>query len=154
MTKNFISAEGKKKLELELEELRVVKRKEAADRVATARDFGDLSENAEYDIAKNEQAKVEARIAEITDMLEHVEVAELIENSDAVVFQSEVTIKEVKSGEVFTYKILGKSEANPMEGSISNESALGKAVLEKAKGDVVIVDAPRGKLEYEIIDIK
>lgn len=154
MSKNFISAEGKKKLELELEELRVVKRREAAERVATARDFGDLSENAEYDIAKHDQAKVEARISEIENMLENVEVAEVVENSNNVVFQSSVTIKELKSGEVFTYRILGKSEANPMEGSISNESALGKAVMDKAVGETVIVDAPRGKLEYEIIEIK
>ena len=154
MDEIFLTAEGKKQLEERLEFLKVHGRAEMAEKIRVAREFGDLSENAEYDIAKDEQAKMEAEILEIEAKLRNVQIIDEKVKGDRADVGSKIEIKAVKTGLTFTYTIVGTHESNPMEGRISNESPIGKAVLGKRKGDEVTVKAPAGDTVYKIIDIK
>ncbi|MBQ7288362.1 MAG: transcription elongation factor GreA [Clostridia bacterium] len=150
----ILTDDGLKKLESELEYLKTTARKEIAEKIKTARGFGDLSENSEYDEAKNEQAKIEARIIELDALLKNVEIISDDEiNSGHVVIGSKVKILDVEFNEELEYKIVGSAEADPSNGSISDESPVGKALLGHAIGDEVIAEAPGGHLTFKILDI-
>lgn len=145
-------------MEAELDELKSVKRKEVAEKIKVALSFGDLSENSEYDEAKNEQAIVEARIADIEAMLKSVRVideSELSAENIQIGSKLELRVTNPKTGasKVVNYKIVGSNEADPLNGCISDESAVGKALLEHAIGDKVAVEVPAGTMEYEVLTI-
>lgn len=150
----FLTPEGLKKVELELEESKIVKRKEVAERIKQALAFGDISENSEYDQAKNEQAKLEERIAKLESILRN---AKLIDEdditTDVVGVGSKVAVLDVEYEEEMEYTIVGSAEANPYEGKISNESPVGKALLGSKAGDVIDVLVPDGVLKYKVIRI-
>ena len=148
---NFLTKEGLEKLKKELEELRTVKRKEIAERVQQAKEFGDLSENAEYSEAKNEQSFIEGRILEIENILKNVTIFKEGTKSDTVRVGSTVTVSG-NSGKK-SYTIVGSNEANPAEGRISNQSPLGLGFLNKRVGDAVEVMTPKGKINYSIENI-
>jgi len=155
MATNFLTKEGFQKLQDELEHLRTVKRQEVAERLHEAMEGGELIENAEYEAAKNEQAFVEGRIQELETLLATARVIE--ENgggkkSDSVQVGSKVTIKE-GNYEDETYTIVGAAEANPREGKISNESPIGKAILNHKVGDIVTVETPSGPYKVKIIKV-
>ena len=154
MAEIFMTAEGKKQLEERLKDLKVNGRAEMAEKIRVAREFGDLSENAEYDIAKEEQAKMEAEIIEIEAKLRNVQIIDEKVKGDKADVGSKIEIKDIKTGAVYSYTIVGTHESNPMEGRISNESPIGKAVLGKRKGAEVVVKAPMGDAVYKIVDIK
>ena len=154
MAEIFMTAEGKKQLEERLKDLKVNGRAEMAEKIRVAREFGDLSENAEYDIAKEEQAKMEAEIIEIEAKLRNVQIIDEKVKGDKADVGSKIEIKDVKTGAVYSYTIVGTHESNPMEGRISNESPIGKAVLGERKGAEVVVKAPMGDAVYKIVDIK
>ena len=152
-----LTKEGMAALEQELEELKTTKRKEIAEKIKVALSFGDLSENSEYDEAKNDQAIMEARIADIEAMLKN---AILIDENDidtgVVSIGAKVTVKATRpSGETAekVYRIVGSNEANPREGKISDESAIGKALIGHAVGAAVEVEVPVGLMLYEILEI-
>lgn len=153
--KNLLTREGLKKYEDELHNLKVIKRQEVAQKIKEAREQGDLSENAEYDAAKDEQRDIEARIEELEKILKNVEVVDMDEdhNLDQVGFGLVVKVKDNKFDDEMEFKIVGATEANSLKGKISNESPLGKALLGAKKGDVVTVEAPAGVIEYTILDI-
>ena len=153
--KNMLTYEGLKKLEDELQDLKVNKRQEVAQKIKEAREQGDLSENAEYDAAKDEQRDIEARIEEIEKILKNAEVIDEDDfDHETVNFGSEVVLHDVDMDEVVNYKIVGSTEANILMGKISNESPLGLALLKKKVGDIVTVEAPEGNFDYKILDIK
>lgn len=153
--KNLLTREGLRKLEDELQELKVNKRQEVALKIKEAREQGDLSENAEYDAAKDEQRDIEARIEEIEKILKNAEVADEDEIEQGVVnFGSEVSVLDIGLDEVNTYKIVGSTEANVLEGKISNESPLGIAMLKHKVGETITVEAPDGNFDFKIIDIR
>lgn len=153
--KNLMTYEGLKKLEGELQELKVVRRQEVAQKIKEAREQGDLSENAEYDAAKDEQRDIEARIEEIEKILKNAEVVDEDEfDSETVNFGSEVIILDLELDEKVTYKIVGSTEADILKGKISNESPIGIAIMKKKAGDVVKVEAPDGTFEYKILEVK
>ena len=140
-----ISAEGLQKLELELEELKTVRRKEVAEKIKVALSFGDLSENSEYDEAKNEQAIVEGRIAELENQLKNVRVLDESDfNTGNVSIGTTVTVRFKGKKTTDTYQIVGSTEANPLGGKISDESPIGKALLGHAEGDKVEAETPGG----------
>lgn len=151
----ILTPEGLSKLEQELEDLKTVKRKEVAARIKEAISYGDISENSEYEEAKNEQAFIEGRILTLEKMLRN---ARIITNEDVdtnvVSVGSTVTLKDIEFGDVFEYTIVGSAESNPLENKISNESPVGMALLGKSKGTIVEVHAPAGTIQYEILDIK
>lgn len=152
----ILTKEGLASLEKELEYLKSVRRKEVAEKIKVALSFGDLSENSEYDEAKNEQAIMEARIADIEVMLKNVRLIDESElHSGNIHIGSTVTVGiERASGTTEkTYKIVGSNEANPREGRISDESAVGKALLGHTKGDVVEVEVPAGVVKYHVKEI-
>ncbi len=150
----LLSPEGKEKLEEELNYLRLVRRKEVAERIKTAREFGDLAENAEYEDAKNEQAFVEGRIMTLENILRHAVVTQNGDvKSDVVTVGSTLTVKELESGTIHTYTIVGSQEADPGKQRISNESPVGKALLGRKGGSIVTVTAPAGTFRYEILSI-
>ncbi len=150
-----VTSEGFKKLEAELEYLTGTKRKEVQEAIATARGFGDLSENSEYDEAKNEQAKVEARIVELEEILRNVKVIdESTISTDIVGLGTKVTILDKSFGEKETYSIVGSNEAESLAGKISDVSPIGLAIIGKKVGDVVTVEAPNGSFEVEILNIE
>ncbi len=153
--KNLLTREGLKKYEDELHELKVIKRKEVAQKIKEAREQGDLSENAEYDAAKDEQRDIEARIEELEKILKNVEVFDMEEtaSNDKVSFGLTVKVKDNEFDDEMEFKIVGATEANSLKGKISNESPLGKALIGAKKGDVVTVEAPAGVIEYTILDI-
>ena len=146
---------GYEKLEQELEHLRTVKRKEVAERIKTAISFGDISENSEYDDAKNEQAFIEGRIITLEKMLRNAKVIEK-EHTDnqAVSIGNQVVLKDLEYDEIVEYTIVGSAESNPTDQKISNESPVGEAIIGKKVGEVVEVKVPAGLIEYEIVDIK
>lgn len=147
----FLTPEGLEKLEMELEEAKVVKRKEVADRIKQALAFGDISENAEYDQAKNEQAKLEERIAKLEAMLRNAVIIDDDEiSTDIVSIGSRVTVLDLEFNEELEYTIVGSAEADPFEGKISNESPMGKALLGRKVGETVNVQAPDGTIKYKI----
>ena len=150
----LLTSEGMKKLEDELEQLKTVRRKDVSEKIKVALSFGDLSENSEYDEAKNEQAIVEARIAEIEQKLKNVTVLdESGISTETVSVGSKITVKHLKSGKVDTYRIVGSTEAAPLEKKISDESPVGKAMLGHHPGEIVDVEAPSGIIQYEIVEI-
>lgn len=150
MNKKFqITNEGKKELEKELEQLKS-RRGAIAEKIAAARDYGDLSENAEYDAAREEQGLVESRVAEIEDILQNAEIIKATKKS-TIGLGSKV---ELKSGsKSITYHIVGPVEANPLEGRISNESPIGVALEGKKVGDEAVVSTPKGDVTYKIVAI-
>ncbi len=149
-----MTREGKEKLEQELEHLKSVKRKEVVERIKIARSFGDLSENSEYDSAKEEQAFVEGRIGTIETMIRNAKIIEESEmNSDEVSLGKTVTFIELPDGEEESYTIVGSAEADPFEGKISNDSPIAKSMLGKRVGDKVIVQTPAGEMNVKIISI-
>ncbi len=149
-----LTQEGLVKLEKELEELKIVKRKEVSEKIKVAMSFGDLSENSEYDEAKNEQAMVEARINEIEQMFKRMTILDETElSTDTIRIGLTVTVKCLKNDKVDTYKIVGSTEASPKEKKISDESPVGKALLGHKTGDVVDIDVPAGVIQYEILEI-
>ncbi len=147
----IVTKEGLLKLEQELEELKTIRRKEVAEKIKVARGFGDLSENSEYDEAKNEQAIVEGRIADLENQLKHVRI--LDENdlgTENVHVGSSVTVRLKGKKTDVTYTIVGSTEADPLGGRISDESPIGKALLGHAEGDVVEVETPGGEITLTI----
>lgn len=153
-----LSPEGLKKLQDELEYLRITKRKEVADRLREARSYGDLSENSEYDDARNEQAFVEGRITMLENTLRNAVViddeAEETAGAGGIRLGSTVVLKDLEYGDLLEYTIVGTVEADPSQNKISNESPVGKAIMGKSKGAVVEVEAPVGHIKYEIVDVK
>ena len=150
----ILTYEGLKKLEEELEKLKTVRRREVAERIKTAREFGDLSENAEYDEAKNEQAFIEGRIAELEHKLKNARIIDEDElGTDIVSIGSIVKVKDGELNEVLRFHIVGSAEADPMEDKISNESPVGAALLSKKVGDVVSIEVPDGNVVMEIMEI-
>ncbi len=156
MAKEYkLSAERLEELKQELTYLKTVKEKEVADLIKEARSFGDLSENSEYDEAKNEQGKLYSRIAEVENILaNYVVIEENTDDTDVVGMGSKITVKDVATGEEESYQVVGSQEADPMNGRISEESPFGKALLGKAIGDVAVVEAPAGNIEYEVVAIQ
>ncbi len=152
--KNILTYEGLKKYEDELEHLKVVRRKEVADKIKEAREQGDLSENAEYDAAKDEQRDIEARIEELEKILKNAEVVVEEEvDLEKISIGCTVKILDCEFDEELEYKIVGSTEANSLKGRISNESPVGKALLGKKAGDVVKVETQAGVLSYKILSI-
>ncbi|MGE5691486.1 MAG: transcription elongation factor GreA [Pseudomonadota bacterium] len=150
----ILTPEGYTKLKEEIEYLSNEKRREVAERIRTAREFGDIAENAEYDDAKNEQALLEHRIAQLEERLRNARVITKKEISkDVVSIGSRVKLRDVDAKETIEYHIVGSAEANPMENKLSNESPVGKAIIGKKKGETVEVSAPRGTLKFKIMDI-
>ena len=157
MKKEFRMSQARmQELKDELTYLKTVREKEVAELIKEARGFGDLSENSEYDEAKNEQGKLYSRIAEVEDiLLNAVVVDESADNSDSITLGCTVTVASAKTGkELKPYKVVGSQEADPMNGAISEESPFGKALLGKRVGDKVKVDAPAGTIEYTVEKIE
>ncbi len=149
-----LTQEGLKKLEDELEELKTVKRRDIAEKIKVALSFGDLSENSEYDEAKNEQGMIEARIAEIEATLMNVKVIDADAlSTEHVQLGNRVTVKDIEENEIIVLHIVGSKEVDIKANKISDESPIGKALLGHQKGDTVDVEAPAGVLKFEIIDI-
>ena len=150
----YMTEDGKKKLEEELEYLKTDRRQEVVERIKVARDFGDLSENSEYDAAKDEQAFVETRIVQVEQMIRNAVIIENDnQNPNVVGLGKSVTFKELPDEEEETYLIVGSAEADPFEGKISNDSPMAKAMIGKEVGDVVNVPTPGGEFEVEILKV-
>lgn len=149
----LMTAEGLQKLKDELDERKTVKRREIKDAIKVARSFGDLSENSEYDEAKESQAANESRISEIEETLKHVVVIEESSENDGVMIGSTVRVYDFEYDEELTYKIVGSAEADPVNNKISNESPVGAALLGHKVGEKVVAAAPQGNLEFEIREI-
>ncbi len=153
--KNILTYAGLKQLEDELQDLKVNKRKEVAQKIKEAREQGDLSENAEYDAAKDEQREIEARIDEIDKILKNAEVVVEEEVAvDVINIGCMVKIMDKEFNNEVIYKIVGSTEANTLKGRISNESPVGRALLGKKKGETIEVDTPMGSLKYKIMEIQ
>ncbi|MGV3488278.1 MAG: transcription elongation factor GreA [Tuberibacillus sp.] len=153
--KHYMTAEGKQKLEQELEYLKTDRRKQVVERIKIARSFGDLSENSEYDAAKDEQAFVEARIQQLEQIIRNsVVVEDDIENPDVVNIGKTVTFIELPDGEEESYTIVGSAESDPFEGKISNDSPMGRSLIGKKVGDEVTVPTPGGDLRVKIVTVK
>ena len=153
--KNILTYEGLKRYEDELEELKVVKRKEVAQKIKEAREQGDLSENAEYDAAKDEQRDIEARIEELEKLLKNAEVVDEDEvDLDKISIGCKVKILDVEFDEELEYKIVGSTEANSLKGKISNESPVGSALMGHKVGDVVEVETQVGVIQYKVLEIQ
>lgn len=151
----ILTPEGLKKLEEELDHLKSVKRKEVAERIKTAISYGDISENSEYDDAKNEQAFIEGRVITLEKMLRNARVIQDDEvDTEVVSIGSTVRLKDLEFNDEVEYTIVGSAESNPSENRISNESPVGQALLGKSKGTVVDVTVPAGVIQYEILEIK
>lgn len=154
MEKKKMSREGYENLKAQLNELITVQRPEIAQKLKEARSYGDLSENAEYDEAKNDQAQLEARIAELQYTIDNAEVVEDDSISlDEIGMGSIMSIRNVETDEVEELKIVGTNEANFFENKISDESPIGKAAMKKRVGDTFIVEAPAGEIRYEVVGI-
>ena len=146
---------GLKKMEQELENLKTVRRKEVAEKIKEARGQGDLSENAEYDAAKEEQGEIESRIIQLENLLRNAEVIdEDVLKMDVVNLGSKVTVLDVEFDEEMEYTIVGSTEADPMNGRISNESPLGMALLGQKVGATVMADTPDGEVAFKILNIQ
>jgi transcription elongation factor GreA len=153
--KNILTREGLAKLENELDDLIVVKRKEVAQKIKEAREQGDLSENAEYDAAKDEQRDIEARIEEIEKILKNAEIVDVDEvDLNSINIGCQVKILDLEFDEELIYKIVGSTEANSLKGKISNESPVGRALLGKKVGDLVTVETQVGTIEYRVLEIQ
>ena len=152
MGKQHVTKERLEEFKAELEQLKNVKRNEVAQRLKQAKEYGDLSENSEYAEAREEQASVETRIAELEDLLKNMEIVTKTKGSDTVRVGSTITVK--KAGKEMAYSIVGSYDADPLAGKVSDESPLGKAFIGKKVGDKVNVEAPAGKVTYEILKIE
>ena len=153
--KNILTYEGLKALEDELHELKVNRRREVAQKIKEAREQGDLSENAEYDAAKEEQRDIELRIEEIDKILKNAEVVDDNDGDSSVInVGCTVTIKDLEFNEEMEYKIVGSTEANSLQNKISNEAPVGRALIGKSVGDVVDVETQAGIIQYKVLDIK
>ena len=151
----LLTPDGYEKLKQEIEYLRGDKRREIADRIRVAREFGDIAENAEYDDAKNDQAMLEHKIAQLEERLLNARVIDTGEVDTSVVsIGSIVRLRDVERKETVEYHIVGSAEANPSASKLSNESPVGKAIMGPKKGETVEVAAPRGSLKFKILDIK
>ena len=151
----ILTQDGLKKLEDELEHLKSVKRREVAERIKIAIGYGDISENSEYEDAKNEQAFIEGRVITLEKMLRNARII----NSDDIITDvvsigSKVTLEDVEYGDAIEYTIVGTAESDPSQNKISNESPVGKAILGKKQNSIVDVNVPAGIIQYKIIDIK
>ena len=152
--KNILTYEGLKKLEDELQDLKVVRRKEIAEKIKEAREQGDLSENAEYDAAKDEQRDIEARIEQIEKILKNAEVVLKEEiDLDKINIGCNVRVLDLEYNEEEEYKLVGSSEASSLQNKISNESPIGRALIGARIGDVVTVEAPAGEIKYKVLSI-
>lgn len=149
----YMTLEGKEKLEKELEELKTIRRPEVVERIKIARSFGDLSENSEYDAAKDEQAFVESKIAQLEKMIRNAVIIESDDNNDEVQLGKRVKFIELPDGEEEEYQIVGSAEADPFEGKISNDSPMAKSLLGKKVGDIVQVSTPGGDIEVKIVEV-
>lgn len=150
----ILTQEGYEKLEKEVEHLKTVKRKEVAERLKQAIDFGDISENSEYDDAKHEQAFIEGRIIEINKMLRSAKIIKNDDRKDGVVsVGSLVRLKDLEFDEVLEYTIVGSAEANALEDKISNESPVGSSLLGQSLGSIVDIEVPSGKIQLEILEV-
>ena len=155
MKKNILTYEGLKKYESELEELKVNKRQEVAQKIKEARQQGDLSENAEYDAAKDEQRDIEARIEELEKLLKNAEVVDEDEvDLDKISIGCRVKILDIEFDEELDYKIVGSTEANSLKGKISNESPVGHALMGHMVGDIVDVETQVGTIQYKVLEIQ
>ena len=153
--KVVMTYDGLKKMEQELENLKTVRRKEVAEKIKEARGQGDLSENAEYDAAKEEQGEIESRIVQLENLLRNAEVIdEDVLKMDVVNLGSKVTVLDVEFDEEMEYTIVGSTEADPMNGRISNESPLGVALLGQKVGATVMADTPDGEVAFKILNIQ
>lgn len=151
----ILTPDGLKKLENELEVLKSVKRREISERIKVAIGYGDISENSEYEDAKNEQAFIEGRVITLEKMLRNARIINNDEVDTTIVsIGAKVTLKDLEFDEIVEYAIVGSAESNPTKNRISNESPVGKAILEKKIGDVVEVQVPIGIIKYEIMDIQ
>lgn len=150
-----MTAEGKEKLQAELKNLKLVKRPEVIERIKVARSFGDLSENSEYDAAKDEQSHLEDRIAQVEEMLKYAQVfdAESVDPNEVSVGKT-VTYTEVGTDDPETYTIVGSDESDPLNGKISNDSPIAQALLGKKKGETVSITTPGGKFDVVINEVK
>ena len=152
--KKAMTQEEVKELEIQLDELKTIKRKEVAEKIKVARSFGDLSENSEYDEAKNEQAMVEAQILELETMLKNVELIDTeVLSTETVEIGLNIKLYDNKYKEELSYQIVGSNSADPSKGKISDESPLGKALKGKKVGDSVEVEAPGGVMTFKILEI-
>ena len=155
MKEIILTKEGYNALKKEIEGLSTTRRREVAERIKIAREFGDIAENAEYDAAKNEQAMLEARIAKLEERLAAARVIEKRDIlKDVVSVGSTVRLRDVDAKQTVEYRIVGSAEANPAELKLSNESPVGKAILGHKKGETVEVTTPRGSMKYKILEIK
>ena len=149
-----LTEDGKKKLQEELEYLKTAGRTDIAEKIKTARGYGDLSENSEYDEAKNEQAKIEARIIELESLLKNVEIITDIKGAaKSVVVGIKVTVRNEKTGKESEYRIVGSTEADPRNGKISDECPVGKALMGKKVGDIAVAETATGEIEFTIVSI-
>ncbi len=148
-----LTKEGLVKLQNELERLKTDGRTDIAEKIRVARGYGDLSENSEYDEAKNEQAKIEARIVELEKMLENVTLIEEDVDTDCVTIGVTVSVLDVEFEEELTYKVVGSAEADPMNGLLSDDSPVGKALLGAKVGDEVVAEVPAGELKFKVLSI-
>lgn len=151
--KIILTHEGLKKLEDELQELKVVRRKDVAGKIKEARGQGDLSENAEYDAAKEEQAEIESRIVVIENMLRNAEVIDSETNTDSVNIGNKIKLFDNEFEEEIEYTLVGSAEADPFNGKISNESPIGAALLGHKVGDIIEAETPDGILKFKILEI-
>lgn len=150
-----LTPEGFKRLSEEIEHLSSVKREEISERIRDAREFGDISENSEYNEAKNEQAKLEMRIINLAQKLRNARILAAKEiTTDSVGIGSMVSIKDVKEGDNYKYTIVSSAEADPSNHRLSNDSPVGKAIMGKKAGETVKVTTPRGSMKYKIVSIK
>jgi transcription elongation factor GreA len=153
--KPVISSEGMKKLEDDLNHYKTVRRREIAEQIKQAISFGDLSENAEYDEAKNEQARIEEHISYLENTIRMAVIIDTADlSTDIVGVGSIVVVRDLKSGNEFEYKIVGETEADPLDGKISNESPVGKALIGQHRGETVTMPVPDGLRTLQIADIK
>jgi transcription elongation factor GreA len=151
----ILTQDGLKKLEDELENLKSVKRREVAERIKVAIGYGDISENSEYEDAKNEQAFIEGRIITLEKMLRNARIINSDEiDTDAVSIGATVIVEDLEFGDTMEYTIVGSAESDPSQNKISNESPVGKAILGKKRGTVVDVSVPAGVIQYKIVEIK
>lgn len=149
----FLTKEGLAKLTAELAQLKNVRRKEVSVRLKEAISFGDLSENSEYEEAKNEQAFIEGRIIELEDKIKHAEVISDKNTTKTINLGSKVKIKSLDDGDEEEFTIVGTTESDPLNHMISNESPIGLALIDKKVGDTVKVDVPAGKVEYKVVSV-
>jgi len=149
-----MSAERLQELKDELVYLQTVREKEVAQQIREARSFGDLTENSEYDEAKTEQGKLYAKIAEIKNLIENVEIVHASDKTDSIGIGSRVTVLDVELGVEETYEIVGSQEADPIVFRISDDSPFGRGLMDKKLGEIIVIDAPSGPLKFEILKIE